>query len=156
MPRLSKEDKAILKNLLEEVKIDMISEQAALGQRASGFSADSLNVASTSKGPVLQGADYWAFLIDGSGRAPGLFPPVDNILDWVRDKGINFGGTEKQTAFLVGRKIAREGTGIYQGKPGVKIREAITEHLIEASGRIARNKVRDILAPFRKTGTKAL
>ncbi|KKL17457.1 hypothetical protein LCGC14_2485390, partial [marine sediment metagenome] len=55
--------------------------------------------------------------------------------------------------FNISFKIAKEGTGIYQGKPGVKIQEIITEHLIAASGRIARAKVRKILEPFRKNKT---
>ena len=153
MPRLSKEDNAILKDLLEDIKTDMISQQNALGIRASGASADSLQVSDSSKGPTLTGAHYWAFLFDDTGRGPGGFPPIDLIKDWIFDKGLSISGTIEQAAFLIGRKIADEGTGIYQGKPGVKIQEIITEHLIAASGRIARRKVRKILEPFRKNKT---
>jgi len=153
MPKLSKEDTKILKELLEDIKIDMISQQNALDIRASGASADSLIVADTSKGPTLTGSNYWAFLFDGTGRGPGGFPPPfgpDSIESWIFDKGIEIRTTLRNTIFNISQSIAESGTGIHKGKPGVMISEIITEHLIEASGRIARNKVRQILAPFRK------
>lgn len=61
----------------------------------------------------LQLEDYWKYVEEG--RAPGKFPPVDKILDWIRVKPIvpdeNNGRlpTENQLAFLIGRKIAEEG-----------------------------------------------
>lgn len=61
----------------------------------------------------LQLEDYWKY-VEG-GRAPGKFPPVDKILDWIRVKPIvpdERSGrlpTENQLAFLIGRKIAEEG-----------------------------------------------
>ena len=153
MPKLSKEDNAILKDLLEDIKTDMISQQNALGIRASGASADSLTVTSSGKGPNLTGKHYWAFLFDDTGRGPGGFPLPQEIEDWIFDKGIEILTTLKNTIFNISFKIAKEGTDIYQGKPGVKISEIITEHLIAASGRIARAKVRKILEPFRKNKT---
>ena len=61
----------------------------------------------------LQLEDYWKY-VEG-GRAPGKFPPVDKILDWIRVKPIvpdERSGrlpTENQLAFLIGRKIVEEG-----------------------------------------------
>ena len=61
----------------------------------------------------LQLEDYWKYVEEG--RAPGKFPPVDKILDWIRVKPIvpdERSGrlpTENQLAFLIGRKIAEEG-----------------------------------------------
>lgn len=59
-------------------------------------------------------APYWRFL--EYGRKPGKFPPPDKILEWVRIKPLlpreNDNGklpTEKQLAYLIGRKIAKEG-----------------------------------------------
>lgn len=59
-------------------------------------------------------ADYWQYV--EYGRCPGKFPPLDKILEWVRIKPViprplSNGKlpTEKQLAFLIGRKIAREG-----------------------------------------------
>ncbi len=150
MPKLSKEDQETFKELLENIKTDMISQQSAIGQRASGESADSLIVADTSKGPTLTGSDYWQFLFDGTGRGPGGFPPVNAIQDWIFDKGLSIEGNIDQATFAIGLKIAQHGTDIFLGKPGVKISEIITRHLVDAGGRIARDKVRKVLEPFRK------
>lgn len=150
MPRLSKKDNAILKDLLEEIKTDMISQQSAIGQRASGESADSLVVTDTSRGPTLTGSNYWAFLFDGTGRGPGGFPDPDLIEDWIFDKPVSIDTTLAQAVFGIGLKIATDGTDIFLGKPGVRISEIITTHLIDAGGRIARDKVRKVLEQFKK------
>lgn len=62
----------------------------------------------------LQLEDYWKYVENG--RGPGKFPPPDKILQWIRVKPIlpqpmSNGKlpTEKQLAFLIGRKIANEG-----------------------------------------------
>lgn len=64
-------------------------------------------------------ADYWQFLENG--RGPGKFPPLDKIRDWVQVKPVNpeplSNGkipSVEQLSFLIGRKIANEGT---EGRP---------------------------------------
>lgn len=59
--------------------------------------------------------DYWYYVENG--RGPGKFPPIDKILEWVRIKPVipysDSRGrlpTEEQLAFLIARKISREGT----------------------------------------------
>lgn len=58
--------------------------------------------------------DYWKYVENG--RRSGKFPPLNKIEDWIRVKKIlpSGGGrklpTEKQLAYLIGRKIANEGT----------------------------------------------
>jgi len=63
-------------------------------------------------------ADYWKYA--EYGRGPGKFPPLDAIKNWIQVKPIipvpDVRGkipTTNQLAFLIGRKIANEGT---QGK----------------------------------------
>lgn len=58
---------------------------------------------------------YWKYL--EYGRGPGKFPPIDKIREWVRVKPVipypDSRGrlpSIKQLAFLIARKIAREGT----------------------------------------------
>lgn len=57
--------------------------------------------------------EYWKYI--EYGRAPGRFPPPNAILDWIRIKPViphEINGkipTEQQLAFLIGRKIARDG-----------------------------------------------
>ena len=59
--------------------------------------------------------DYWKYVEEG--RGPGKFPPLDKIEEWIRIKPVapypDSRGrvpSNKQLAFLIGRKIAEEGT----------------------------------------------
>lgn len=56
---------------------------------------------------------YWKYV--EYGRKPGKFPPIDNIKDWIKVKPVIPDArngkvpTENQLAFLIARKISREG-----------------------------------------------
>ena len=71
-------------------------------------------------------APHWKYVENG--RRPGKFPPIDNILDWVKAKPLLARPnrldrkeiTPKQLAFLVARKIATSGI-----QPGNQLEEAI-------------------------------
>lgn len=58
-------------------------------------------------------AYYWKYI--EYGRRPGKFPPPNKILDWIKIKPViprpvnGIKPTEKQLAFLISRKIARDG-----------------------------------------------
>lgn len=58
-------------------------------------------------------ANYWKYV--EYGRRPGKFPPPNKILDWIKIKPViprpvnGIKPTEKQLAFLISRKIARDG-----------------------------------------------
>ena len=59
--------------------------------------------------------DYWYYVENG--RKAGRFPPIDKILEWIRIKPVipysDSRGrlpTEEQLAFLIARKISRDGT----------------------------------------------
>lgn len=96
------------------------------GRRATGALIDNLYCEVKSGGAtinvILNVADYYRYVEQG--RKAGKFPPPDKILQWVRRKPViprpDKNGklpTEKQLAFLIGRKIAEEGT---EGKPSLK------------------------------------
>ena len=51
-----------------------------------------------------------------TGRKPGKFPPIDVIDRWVQRKLGIPASESKSVAFLIARKIAREGTNIFTGK----------------------------------------
>ena len=62
----------------------------------------------------IQLEDYWKWVENG--RKAGKFPPVDAIKKWITIKPVIPRGkngkvpTENQLSYLIGRKIAREGT----------------------------------------------
>ena len=71
-------------------------------------------------------APHWKYVENG--RRPGRFPPIDNILDWVKTKPELTRPNRldrkeispKQLAFLVARKIANKGI-----QPGNQLEEAM-------------------------------
>lgn len=88
------------------------------GRRATGNLITSVNTMVTvnelSFVIELQLEDYWKYVEEG--RKAGGFPPVNKILEWIKVKPIlptpMANGklpTERQLAYLIGRKIANEG-----------------------------------------------
>jgi len=84
----------------------------------------------------LWAPDWFRYMIFG--RGPGKQPPPDKMLKWVQDNPDLLAEakqtykyiTEKGLAFLIGRKIGREGTDIWQGKrEGVPFIEAMERNM---------------------------
>lgn len=97
------------------------------------------NVVSDERSITLQlsMADYYKWVENG--RGPGKFPPPDKILEWIKIKpvipddrmGTGKLPTEKQLAYLIGRKISEEGI-----QPGNQLRKAREELKYEWEDRI--------------------
>ncbi len=103
--------KEILSKEFESLKEDLIKAYDQKGMRASGDFADSLEVVANRFNVKLWGNDYAQQL--ETGRQSGKRPPIDAIKQWIDDKGIanrlNGEITRNQLAFLIARKIGREG-----------------------------------------------
>ena len=102
----------ILKAEIELIKTDLIARYNELGLRASGQWADSLENRTKGLSGQLWGMDYTEILEDG--RRPGKMPPVAAIEQWILDKKIIFTGiTLSSLAYVIARKIGKEGTRLY-------------------------------------------
>ena len=100
----------ILKTELNQLKTELIEAYDDKGMRASGRWADELEVKVSKNKEQILGLEYTRQLEEG--RSPGGFPPVDIIEQWVVDKNIQAiddAITTRTLAFLIARKIAREG-----------------------------------------------
>lgn len=112
-----------LKEALEmygQVLEDTYREQIAnTGAFASGRLFDSVHhiieINDSTIDLCLSMEEYWKWVEDG--RGPGKFPPLDRIEEWITIKPVapypDAQGrvpSNKQLAFLIGRKIANEGT----------------------------------------------
>ena len=100
-----------------------ISDQYKQNLENSGRRASGQLISSVATKVVVNGnefiielsvEDYFKYIEEG--RGPGGFPPPEKILQWIKMKPIlpqpMANGklpTEKQLAFLIGRKIANEG-----------------------------------------------
>jgi len=116
---------AILTLWAVEVAEGMKEAQIAIGAVASGASLSAYEVLVKRNDVEVLTADYVSFLIEG--RGPGGFPPPEEIVRWLQEKGIvPEDMTLNQLAFLIGRKIAERGTDIYEGTaPGIPLDQIV-------------------------------
>jgi len=101
----------ILREEFELIKAELIAKHEQLGMKASGDWERSLNVQQQGLGVKLLGAKYSEQL--EYGRRAGKQPPSEAIERWINEKGLasRLQGkiTVKSLAYLIARKIAREG-----------------------------------------------
>ena len=101
----------ILAMEFESLKMDLITVYDQKGMRASGKFAESLEVKIAKNVGTLIGAKYSQQL--ETGRRAGGFPPIKAIEQWIYDKGLSSRIDDSinvsSLAFLIARKIAREG-----------------------------------------------
>lgn len=109
---------AMLTEVFEQAKQDIIANHERAGQVASGKTRNSLSVEvvsdTTSATATMYGRKYFAALETGSAPWKNQYrhPPkpfVETIAKWMTDKGIN-----GVSAYLVARKIMREGSKLYR------------------------------------------
>lgn len=117
---------------------------------------DAFRVEVGDDGGKLYAPDYFKYLV--LGRRPGKRPPPDAMLAYVKkhpgllvDARYHFKNiTEKSLAFLIGRKIGREGTNIFSGKkPGVDFLGAMEVNMPALLATIARNEAVKVLTVFK-------
>ena len=137
-----------LDDYLEDVKQLIISFYNSLRLRASGNFGTRLLV--NNQQLIIPG--YGRFIGDGTGVR--TFPPLQPILEWMRAKGISpkEGRTDRQTAFLIARKISRVGTDIFQGAAGIPYEQIMERALDQNEDDIADAIFFDVLdsANFQK------
>lgn len=139
-----------LDELLAAVEELYIEDQDAKNIRTTGASADSIkrtinDINGDISGEVT-GVGY--FRQQRHGRAPGKFPPIQDIETWIRNKGIrpSDGKTSiKSLAFLFARKIAESGTDIYQKKrPPLDVSQRISELVAKFRSQVAKDRIEEM------------
>ncbi len=125
----------ILQEEFESIKSDLIQRHNDLGMKASGLWESELEITiEKSDGRMtarLSGIGYTEQLVYG--RKPGKFPPIKAIEQWILDKGINLENNIKASslAFLIARKIAKEGTKYFRDGGTDLIQSVITPERIQ-------------------------
>ncbi len=114
----------IQKQIDKEINLlvkELIEAYDAKGMRASGRWAKSVETEIVGTKGIIRANDYTQQL--EFGRNAGGFPPIDQIEQWVKDKNIVSVDDKINTrtlAFLIARKIAREGYN-REGYGGVEL-----------------------------------
>jgi hypothetical protein len=124
---------------------------------ASGKLARSLRYELTETELIIYSEDYIYFSVYGrkpsvNGTKPGKL--IDSIKEWIKDKGITSDISENQLAYLITRKIHREGNSIYlfSGKKNTGLLENVitTEMLKEFNDKFTKQIEADIAEDFKK------
>lgn len=145
----------IIQKFLDQVIANIKADAASKGQK---IPANSFRTEVTNDGGVLYAANYFKYLV--SGRPPGKQPPPEKMLEWVEQnphifeyfKTIYENITHKGLAYIVGRKIGREGTAIYRGdKPGIDFMNSIESSLPTLFSDIASNEAVAFLSGIKST-----
>lgn len=101
----------LIKNTIEEVNKfndEIKSDLSNKNIDTSGNASNSIRIEDDDKSVRSLGIFYLTFL--DQGRGPGKFPPPDAMAGWAIRKPVEI------NPYLIGRKIAREGTEIYKDK----------------------------------------
>lgn len=107
----------------QSLRDDLVAKYDELGMRASGEFDRATYADSRRLTASLWAPSYIEQLANG--RAPGKFPPIAAIEQWIHDKGIQAVDiTVSSLAFLIARKIAREGTEYFK-QGGTELIEAV-------------------------------
>ena len=132
----------------DEIRSDLSSKGIDNTREASNSMRIEVKVQGTKINIISSGIDYMYYL--DKGRRPGKFPPVSVIEDWVANKPVEI------NPYLVGRKIAREGTAIFRdSSKGIELdkkRKALLDELNREAPKWAKQ---DLLIKI-KTGNKKL
>lgn len=113
-----KRTQEIIKKEFEALKKDLIAAYDAKNMRASGRWAEALEVESEPNNTKLWGLSYSQQLESGRGRNSGKSgiewrSPVQDIEQWIKDKGIVLSLEKNQTitslAYAIVKKISKEG-----------------------------------------------
>ena len=111
-----KEVQSIIFEELEDLRKRIISNIDSTGRKASGRTSGSMHTDISENRGILFGRMAFGTLETGrkSGKVPAGFYQI--IKQWVIDKGISFDSQSERNSFayLVSRKIAREGTQLYR------------------------------------------
>lgn len=143
-----------LKEFFLRVQKGLVSDAQSKNQK---IPVSSFRFEADDKGGLFFGADYFKYLV--TGRGPGKFPPPIKMTEWVeanpdvltRAQLVYKNITAKQLGYLIGRKIARFGTNIFQGKkPGIDFNGVVDENMTWLLDQIAKNEVINIATALRK------
>jgi len=139
-----------LKAVTEAIKADALAKDQKIPVSSFRIEVDE-------KGGRLYAADYFKYIVEG--RGPGKAPPPDKMEEWLRKnlhvldsaRDIYDKISLKSLAFLIGRKIAKEGTDVFQGKKQkIDIPGSITVPMDEFLQQLAYWKALNVIDKIRK------
>ena len=133
-----------MKDLIVTYLQSVVDDMAKQNQKVP---VSAMRIEATNIEGNLYAPDWFQYMIYG--RGPGKQPPPDSMMKWVQNnqdiyqkakQNIKY-LSEQGFAFIVGRKIGRDGTDVWQGKrKGVDILGAMEKGLSELKDSLAKEE----------------
>lgn len=148
----------ILKQFFLDIVEGLRKDAEAKGQK---FPIDKMRFEADEISGRLYAPDYVQYLF--TGRGPGKQPPPEVMTAWAernpdilqRARQVYRSLTAQQLGYMVGRKIAREGTDIYSGKrPGIDFLGVVDESMPQFMKDLAKNELVKIATELRSALVK--
>lgn len=134
--------------LVEGFNDDIKSDLSSKNIDNRGIASNSLRIETTKNSVKSIGVFYLTFL--DKGRGPGKFPPPEVIAGWAATKPVEI------NPYLIGRKIAREGTEIFKNPSKGILLDQKRDKLAKAINENAPKWVKDDLLILIKAGNKKI
>lgn len=109
---------SVIAGIQNNIRTKQVTKYGAMN--TTGQMADSLGYNWDGSSLVIYSTEKY-FTVLETGRKPGKQPPLDPILSWIKAKSISTDISDKSLAYLIARKIGKEGSLLYRqgGKSGV-------------------------------------
>jgi len=109
---------SVIAGIQNNIRTKNVTQYGAMN--TTGQMADSLGYKWDGSSLVIYSTEQY-FTVLETGRKPGKQPPLDPILKWIQAKNIATDIKDRSLAYLISRKIGKEGSLIYRqgGKSGV-------------------------------------
>ena len=109
---------AVIAGIQNNIRTKNVTQYGAMN--TTGQMADSLGYKWDGSTLVIYSTEKY-FTVLETGRKPGKQPPLDPILKWIQAKNITTDIKDRSLAYLISRKIGKEGSLLYRkgGKSGV-------------------------------------
>ena len=109
---------SVIAGIQNNIRTKNVTQYGAMN--TTGQMADSLGYKWDGSTLVIYSTEKY-FTVLETGRKPGKQPPLDPILKWIQAKNITTDIKDRSLAYLISRKIGKEGSLLYRkgGKSGV-------------------------------------
>lgn len=109
---------SVIAGIQNNIRTKNVTQYGAMN--TTGQMADSLGYKWDGSTLIIYSSEKY-FTVLETGRKPGKQPPLDPILNWIKAKNIATDIKERSLAYLISRKIGKEGSLLYRqgGKSGV-------------------------------------
>lgn len=117
---------------LTTVRSGVIKQMQAKGFWVTGKTGNNIKIILKKRSGSLDFPKYFSTMVEGEGRRPGSYPPIQEIMGWIASRNLEL------NPYAVAKKMAEKGNAVYRGaREGVDVSEEVKAHQKEFKRRVA-------------------